>query len=54
MYAATVRTTDKPQMGTYEQSFMCMDIKKTTVSWTRRWWFYVIYRGLYEMVVGGY
>lgn len=28
MYIATVRTTDKPHMGTHEQSFICIDIKK--------------------------
>ena len=49
MYAATVRTTDKPHMGTHEQSFICIDIKKTTVSWTMvtpNGGVTVIYRGL--------
>ena len=50
MYIATVRTTDKPHMGTHEQSFICIDIKKkTTVSWTMvtpNGGVCIIYRGL--------
>ena len=50
------QTTDATHEWTHEQSFICIDIKKDhgIVDNGHTKGVTVIYRGLYEMVVGGY